>query len=99
MYPPRKSLLPLALVVGLFGTPTFASGHAAGRPGGVVHPAVVQLASDERGRGRRRRARGAKVRVILWRAVGRMRRAAVMIPAAGDGLRTRRPPHDSLARG
>src|SRR4051794_13630345 len=99
MYPPRKSLLSLALVVGLVGTPTLAPGPAVGHPGGVVHPAVVQLATDERGIRRRRRARGAKVRAILWRAVGRVHRVAVTTPAAGERLQKRRPPHESLARG
>jgi hypothetical protein len=96
----RKSLLPLALVVGLFGTPTLGSVHDAGaHGGGVVHPSVVQLAADERGIRRRRRVRAANVRATLWRAVGRLRDAAKVICAAGESLQTRRPPQDSFARG
>jgi hypothetical protein len=95
----RKSLLPLALVVGLFGTPTLASVHDAGAHGGVVHPSVLQPAADERGIRRRRRVRAANVRATLWRPVGRLRDAAKVICAAGESLQTRRPPQDSFARG
>src|SRR4051794_15306065 len=99
MYRSCKSLLSLALAVGLVGTPALASGHLAGAPGGVVHPALVQLATSDRGIRRRSRVRGAKVRVILRQAVGRLRRVAGTIPAAGERAPRRRPPHDSFARG
>src|SRR5580704_1118260 len=101
MYLSRKSLLPLplALVVGLFGTSTLTPVHVPGAPGGIAHPPVVQLATAERRMRRRRRIRGAKVRVVLRRALGGVRGAATRIRAAGERLRTRRPPHDSLARG
>ena len=100
MYLSRKSLLPLALVVGLFGTPTLTADHILGASGGVAHPLVVQFAdAAERGMRRRRRVRRAKVRVVLRWAVGAVRDAATRIRAAGQSLQTRRPPHDSLARG
>jgi len=95
----RKSLLALALVVGLFGTPTLASAHDAGAHGGAVHPSVVQLAADERAIRRRRRVRVANVRATVWRPVGRLRDAAKAIRAAGESLQTRRPRQDSFARG
>ncbi|MGO9884400.1 MAG: hypothetical protein ACLPV4_15460, partial [Solirubrobacteraceae bacterium] len=81
MYLSRKSLLPLALVVGLFGTPTLTPVHVPGASGGVAHPPAVQLAAAERGMGRRRQSRGAKVRAVLRRAVGGVRGAATRIRA------------------
>jgi len=99
MYLSRKSLLPLALVVGLFGTPTLTAVHAPGAPGGVAHPPAVQIAAAERGMRRRRQIRRAKVREVLKRAVTGLRDAAKRIRAADERLQTRRPPHDSLARG
>src|ERR1700745_3021387 len=99
MYLSRKSLLPLALVVGLFGSPTLAPAHAPGTPGGMAHPAVVQLATADGGIRRRRRVRGAIVRGILWRAVGYLRGAAGRSRPAGENLQARRPHHDSFARG
>ena len=99
MYLSRKSLLPLALVVGLFATPTLTAVHVPGAPGGVAHPRAVQLAAAERGTRRRRQIQGAKARVVLRRAVGGLRGAAKRIRAAGERLQTRRPPLDSLARG
>ena len=99
MYLSRKSLLPLALVVGLFAAPTVTPVHVPGAPGGVVHPPAVQLAAAERGTRLRRQIRGAKVRAVLRRAVGGPRGAAKRIRAAGERLATRRPPHDSYARG
>src|SRR5580704_6756787 len=77
MYLSRKSLLPLplALVVGLFGTSTLTPVHVPGAPGGIAHPPVVQLATAERGMRRRRRIRaavsvfGRAVRLMTrWRA-------------------------------
>jgi hypothetical protein len=99
MYLSRKSLLPLALVVGLFGAPTVTPVHVLGAPGGVAHPPAVQLAAAKLGTRRRRQIRGAKVRAVLRRAIGGLHRAANRIRAAGEHLQTRRPPHDSLARG
>ena len=98
MYLCRKSLLSLALVAGLFGTPTLTSVHVPGGPGGVAHPPAVQLAAAERGLRRRRKIRGAKVRVVLRRLVGGLRSATKRIRAVGKRLQTRRPPHDSFAR-
>jgi hypothetical protein len=99
MYLSRKSLLPLALVVGLFGAPTLTPVHVPGAPGGVAHPPAVQLAAAERGTPRRRQIRGAKVRAVLRLTGGGLRGAAKRIRAAGKRLQTRRPPHDSFARG
>jgi hypothetical protein len=99
MYLSRKSLVPLALVVGLFGTPALAPAHIAGASGGVAHPLVVQVAADERAIRRRRKNRGAKVRFVLRRAAGAVRGACRRIRAAGQRLQTRRPPHDWFARG
>jgi hypothetical protein len=100
MHLSRKSLLPLALVVGWFGTPTLTAVHVPGAPGGVAHPPAVQLAAAERGTRRHRQIPGAKVRVVvLRRAVGGLRGAAKRIRAAGERLATRRAPHDSFARG
>jgi hypothetical protein len=99
MYLARKSLLPLALVVGLFGTPTLTAVHVPGAPGGVAHPPAVQLAAAERGTRRRRQIQGAKVRVVLRRAVSGLRDAAKRIRVADERLQTRRAPHDSSARG
>jgi hypothetical protein len=99
MYLSRKSLLPLALVVSLFGTPTLTAVHVPGAPGGVAHPPAVQLAAAERGTRRRRQILGAKVRVVVRRAVGGLRGAAKRIRVAGERLQTRRPPRDSFARG
>jgi hypothetical protein len=99
MYLSRKSILPLALVVGLFGTPTLTQVHGPGAPGGVAHPQVVQLADGEREPRRRRQIRGARLRIALSRAVGGVRGATVRLRAAGERLQTRRPPHDWLARG
>ena len=98
MFLSRKSLLTLALVVGLFGTPTLTV-HVPGAPGGVAHPPAVQLATAERGTRRRRRIRGAKAGVVLRCAVSGLRDAAKRIRAADERRQTRRPPHDSLARG
>jgi hypothetical protein len=99
MYLSRKSLLPLALVVGFFGTPTVTLVHAPGAPGGVAHPPAVQLAAAERGTRLRRQIRGAQVRAVLRRTVGGLRGAAKRIRASGERLQTRRPPRDSFARG
>jgi hypothetical protein len=99
MYLSRKSLLSLALVVGLFGAPTVTPVHVPGAPGGIAHPPAVQLAAGERGTRLRRQIRGAKVRTVLRRAVGGLRGAANRIRAAGERLATRRPPDNSLARG
>jgi len=99
MYVPRKSLLPLALVVGLFGT-TPGPGHAQRAPGGVGHPPVVQLAIADTGiRRQRRRIRRRKVRGILSRLVGRLRDAAGRTRSAAERIRSRRAHHDRLARG
>jgi hypothetical protein len=96
----RKSfLLPIALVVGLFGTPTLTAVHVPGVPGGVAHPPVVQLAAGGRRTRRRRQIRGAKVRAVLRRAVSRLRGAAKRIRAVDERVQTRRAPHDSFARG
>jgi hypothetical protein len=99
MYLSRKSLLPLALVVGFFGTPTVTLMHAPGAPGGVAHPSAVQLAPAERGTRLRRQIRGSQVRAVLRRGVGGLRGAAKRICAAAERLQTRRPPRDSFARG
>jgi hypothetical protein len=99
MYLSRKSLLPLALIVGLFGTPTLAAVHVPGAPGGVAHPPAVQLADAERRTRLRRQIRGAKVRVVLRRARVGLSGVVERIRAAGERLQTRRPPHDSFARG
>ncbi len=99
MYLPRKSLLPLALAIGLFGTPMLTPVHAPGTPGGVAHPPAVQLQAAERVTRRRRRIRGSKVRALLSRAVGGVRGAAMRIHATNTRLQTRRAPHDVLARG
>jgi hypothetical protein len=99
MYLSRKSLLPLTLVVGLFGTPTLTAVHLPGAPGGVAHPPAVQLAAAERGTRRGRRIRRAKVRVVLSLTVSGLRGAAKRIRGADEHLQTRRPPHNSLARG
>lgn len=99
MYLSRRSLLPLALVVALSGMSTLAPAHAAGAPGGVAHPAVVQLATADRGIRRRRRIRSTKVRAILWWPVCRRRGASSRIHAASASFQTPRPPSDSFARG
>jgi len=99
MYLSRKSLLSLALVVGLFGAPTVTAVHVPGAPGGVAHPPAVQFVAAERGTRLRRQVRGAKVRVVLRRAGGGLRGAVKRIRAAGERFVTRRPPHDSFARG
>ncbi|HEY4828702.1 MAG TPA: hypothetical protein VIH85_18155 [Solirubrobacteraceae bacterium] len=99
MHLSRKNLLPLALVVGLFGTPALAPVHVPGASGGVAHPPAIQTATAEREMRRRRRIRRAKVRVLVRRGVGLVRGAATHIRAAGERVRTRRPPHDSFARG
>ena len=99
MYLSRKSLLPLALVVGLFGTATLAPAHAPGTPGGAMHLPAVQLATADGGIRRRRRVRGAKLRAILWWAIGRRRRAADRSDPALERLPAERSRHDWLARG
>jgi hypothetical protein len=99
MYLSRKTLVPLALAVGLFGTPALAPVHIPGASGGVAHPLVVQAAADERGIRRRRKNRGAKARFVLRRAVGAVRGARRRIRAAAQRIETRRPPHDWFARG
>jgi hypothetical protein len=96
---PRKSLLPLALIVGLFGT-TLGSAYAQRAPSGVAHPPVVQLATADPAIGRRRRRiRGRKVRGILSRLAARVRGAAGRTRPAGKRIRTRRAHRDRLARG
>src|ERR1700759_474722 len=99
MYLSRKSLLPLALVVGLFGTPTLTQAHVPGASGGLAHPPAVQLAAAEPRTRRQRQTRGAKVRVVLRRAVGGVRGAVTRIGAAGGGPPSRRPSHEPVARG
>jgi hypothetical protein len=99
MYLSRKNLLPLALVVGLFGAPTLTPVHVPGAPGGVAHPPAVQLADVQRGTRLRRQTRRSKVHIVLRVAVGALRGAAKRIRAAGERFATGRPPHDSLARG
>lgn len=99
MYLSRKSLVPLALAVGLFGTPALAPVHIPGASGGAAHPLVVQVAADERGIRRRRKIRGAKLRFVLRRAVAAVLGAGTRIRAAGQRTETRRPPHDWFARG
>jgi hypothetical protein len=100
MYLRRKSLLPLAFVVGLFGTPMLGPAHVSGAPGGVVRPPVGPLAAANPGiRRRRRRVRGGKVRGILSRAVGRLGSAGGRTRPAGERIVSRRALHDRLARG
>jgi hypothetical protein len=99
MYPSRKSLLSLALVVGLCATPTLAAVHAPGAPGGVLHPLVVQLANTDGAARRRRRVRGAKVYAILRPAARRLRGAVKRIRATDERHQARRAPHDWDARG
>lgn len=99
MYPSRKSLLSLALVVGLCAAPTLAAVHAPGAPGGVLHPLVVQLANADGVPRRRRRVRGVKARAIHRRAIHRLRGAVKRIRATDEGHRARRAPHDWDARG
>lgn len=99
MYLPRKSLLPLALLVGLFGTPTLAPAHAPRAPGGGGHPPVVQLATVAPDIRRRRRARRWKVRGILSCLVARLRDAVGVTRPAGTRIRSRRAHHNQIARG
>jgi hypothetical protein len=99
MYPSRKRLLSLALVVGLFAAPTLAAVHAPGAPGGVLHPLVVQPATTDGATRRRRRVRGEKVHAFQRRVVRRLRGAVKRIPATDESRHTRRPPHDWDARG
>src|ERR1700744_5843749 len=98
MYLSRKSLLPLALVVGMFGTPALAPAHAPGAPGGGAHPPAVQLATADGGIRRRRRVRGAKVRGILWRAVSCLRGAASRTRPAGERVQSQRRQYHWFAR-
>lgn len=99
MYPPRKSLLPLTVVLALFGTPALASVQAPGAPGGVGHLPVIQLATLPRRLRLRRRVRGAKARAVAWRLGRRVRGAAARIRARCESIQPRLPPHDSYARG
>lgn len=99
MYPSRKRLLSLALVVGSFAAPTLAAVHAPGAPGGVLHPLVVQPATTDGATRRRRRVRGEKVRAIQRRAVRRLRGAVKQIRATDERHQARRAPHDWDARG
>lgn len=99
MYLSRKSVLSLALVVGLLGGPTLASAHAPGAPGGVMHPPVALLATADAATGRRRRARRAKVHAIRRRLTRVLRRAVNRIRATDASHHARRPPHDWVARG
>jgi hypothetical protein len=96
---PRMSLIPLALVVGLFGTPMLGPAPAPGARGGTVHLPVTQLAGANPRIRRRRRVRGRKVRGILSGAVGRPRSAAGRTRAAGERIRSRWAHRDRLARG
>lgn len=100
MYLPRKSLVPLALVVGVFGTPRLSPARAPGAPGGVAHPLVVQLATAEpESRRRQRRVRGGKVRGILSDRVARLRKAAGRARPARQRIRWRRLHYEQPARG
>jgi hypothetical protein len=100
MYLRRKSLLPLAFIVGLFGTPTLGPARVSGAPGGVVHPPVAQLPAANRGiRRRGRRVRGGKLRRVLSRAVSRLRSAGGRTRPAAETILSRRALHDRLARG
>src|ERR1700756_2954545 len=98
MYLSRKSLLPLALVFGLFGTPTLSPAHAPGAPGAMAYPPVVEFATADGGIRGRRRVRGAKVRRILWRAAVRLCGVAPSTPPAEQSVQPRRPRHHSFAR-
>jgi hypothetical protein len=99
MYRSRKSPISLALVVAMLGMSTLAPAHAPGAPGGVVHPAVVQLATADTVIRRRRYIQRAKVRAIRSRRVCRLRGAASRIYARSVSFQTRRPPSDSFSRG
>jgi hypothetical protein len=99
MYSDRKRLFSVMLMVSLFGTPALASGQAPGVHGGTDHPPVVQLATLPRRTRLFRRARGAKVRVIVWRTGQRALGVAARIRAVRESAHPRFPPHDSYARG
>jgi len=97
---PRKSLLPLAFLIGLFGMATPGPVHAPGAPGGIGHPPVVQLATVDPGNPRRRRRlAGRTVCGILTRAVTAMSSAAGRIRPAAERIRSRRARRHRLARG
>ena len=66
MHFPRKSLIPVMLALGLFGTPALASAHAPGAPGSLGHPPVTQHAALPQRKRRRRRIRRARARFIAW---------------------------------
>ena len=99
MYPSRKSVLSLALVVGLCAAPSLAAVHAPGAPGGVLHPLVVQPANTDGARRRRRGVRGVKPHAIHRRALRRLRGAVKRIRATDERHQARRAPHDWDARG
>ncbi len=99
MYFPRKSLFSLMVVGALFGSPALASVPASGAAGAMGHPPVVQLATLPQRPRPRRRVRGAKVRLIVWRAVRRMQAAAATFRAGRESVQPRLAPRDSYARG
>jgi hypothetical protein len=99
MYFPRKTLFPVALVVGLFGTPGLGPTRAPGVRGGVVHLPVTQVAGSSPGIGRRRRVRGGKVRSVFSRAVGSLPGAAGRVRPAAERIRSRWVHRYRLARG
>jgi hypothetical protein len=94
----RKPLAAAALVLALFGASAGGSARALGAPGGLGHGPIVQLATLEQRVRPRRRARGVKLRAILWRAVRRMRSGTAGTRAPGARLRARLALHDSWAR-
>jgi hypothetical protein len=95
----RKSLAAAALVLALVGASAGGSARAVGAAGGLGHGPVVQLATLEQRVRPQRRARGGKLRAILWRTVRRVRSGAARARARGARLRARLAPHDAWARG
>ena|SRR5438270_1830115 len=96
---PRKSMLSVALVVALFGTPALASAQAPGAPGGVGHAPIVELATLPRWVGLRRRVRSMKLRMIAWRLGRRLRQPGVGTSAGSESIPPRLLPRDKYARG
>jgi hypothetical protein len=95
----RKTLAVAALVLALLGASAGRSARALGAAGGAGHGPVVQLATLEQRVRPRRRARGRKVRAVLWRTVRRVRTGEARTRTRGARLLARLPPHDSWARG
>jgi hypothetical protein len=99
MHLPRKSSFTVMLVAALFGAPALASVQAPGAYGDGDHPPVIHLATLPSRTPLRRRVRGAKARLIGWRAGRWVRGAAARIRAGRETVQPRLPPHESFARG